>query len=97
MSLKSDVINEILLLHGAFRSEIVPSAHRLQGDFSREIQLDVRVEEALTLRRQNITKHITVHKYKYTLELIRTSKYFKPGLKYSAYVSAILISCYYFI
>ncbi|XP_034243701.1 CD109 antigen isoform X1 [Thrips palmi] len=59
---------------------------KLQGDFTRDLQLDVTVEEAHTLRRQNITKHITVHKYKYTLELIRSSKYFKPGLKYSAWV-----------
>ncbi|KAE8737042.1 Thioester-containing protein, partial [Frankliniella occidentalis] len=59
---------------------------RLQGDFTRDIRLEVIVEEALTLRRQNMSTLVTVHKYKYTMELIRSSRFFKPGLKYSAFV-----------
>ncbi|XP_052132261.1 CD109 antigen [Frankliniella occidentalis] len=59
---------------------------QLQGDFTRDIRLEVIVEEALTLRRQNMSTLVTVHKYKYTMELIRSSRFFKPGLKYSAFV-----------
>lgn len=48
--------------------------------------LDVTVEESLTGRRQNISTHITLHKNKYTMDLIKTSEYYKPGLKYTAFV-----------
>lgn len=48
--------------------------------------LDVTVEESLTGRRQNTSAHITLHKHKYTMDLIKTSEYYKPGLKYTAFV-----------
>lgn len=53
--------------------------------------IDVVVEEELTTRRQNASMQITLHKHKYTMELIRTSEYFKPGLKYTAFVSRIYL------
>ncbi|KAK3922691.1 CD109 antigen [Frankliniella fusca] len=59
---------------------------KLQGDFTRDVRLEAVVEEALTLRRQNVSTLVTVHKYKYTMELIRSSRFFKPGLRYTAYV-----------
>lgn len=51
--------------------------------------IDVVVEEELTTRRQNTSMQVTLHKHPYTMELIRTSEYFKPGLKYTAFVSRI--------
>lgn len=51
--------------------------------------IDVVVEEELTTRRQNTSMQVTLHKHPYTMELIRTSEYFKPGLKYTAFVSQI--------
>lgn len=62
---------------------------RLADDYERSIQIDVAVEEALTGRRQNTTFEVMVHKYKYKMELIKTSEYFKPGLKYTAFVSVL--------
>ncbi|XP_021920080.1 CD109 antigen-like isoform X2 [Zootermopsis nevadensis] len=59
---------------------------KLGDDYERSIQIDVAVEEALTGRRQNTTFEVMVHKYKYKMELIKTSEYFKPGLKYTAFV-----------
>ncbi|KAF4518646.1 hypothetical protein B566_EDAN005973 [Ephemera danica] len=58
----------------------------LNEDFERPIQIDVVVEEALTGRRQNATHSITLHKHQYKLELVKTSEYFKPGLKYTAFI-----------
>ncbi|XP_006620960.1 CD109 antigen-like isoform X1 [Apis dorsata] len=48
--------------------------------------LDVTIEESLTGRRQNTSTHITLHKNKYTMDLIKTSEYYKPGLKYTAFI-----------
>nr|CAD7195115.1 unnamed protein product [Timema douglasi] len=59
---------------------------QLTDEFERVVQFDVAVEEALTGRRQNTTAQVIVHKYKYKMELIKTSEHFKPGLKYTAFV-----------
>lgn len=56
-------------------------------EFNRPVELEVAVEEALTSRRQNVSTQITIHKYKYSMELIKTAEYYKPGLKYTAFVS----------
>ncbi|KAM0733061.1 CD109 antigen [Formica fusca] len=59
---------------------------RLTDEYERPVMIDVVVEEALTTRRQNASIQITLHKHKYTMELIKTSEYFKPGLKYTAFL-----------
>lgn len=61
--------------------------YRLTDEYERPVMIDVVVEEALTTRRQNASVQVTLHKHKYTMELIKTSEYFKPGLKYTAFVS----------
>jgi len=55
------------------------------------VKFDVTVEEALTGRSQNVSANIILHKHKYKMDLIKTSEYFKPGLRYSAFVSSIRI------
>ncbi|KYN22068.1 hypothetical protein ALC57_05544 [Trachymyrmex cornetzi] len=67
---------------------------RLTDEYERPIMVDVVVEEELTTRRQNASTQITLHKHKYTMELIRTSDYFKPGLKYTAF-QRIMCTLYY--
>ncbi|XP_018316790.1 CD109 antigen isoform X1 [Mycetomoellerius zeteki] len=59
---------------------------RLTDEYERPIMIDAVVEEELTTRRQNASTQITLHKHKYMMELIRTSDYFKPGLKYTAFL-----------
>jgi len=61
--------------------------YRLTDEYERPIMIDAVIEEGLTTRRQNASVQITLHKHKYTMELIKTSEYFKPGLKYTAFVS----------
>jgi CD109 antigen len=67
----------------------------LGDEYERSIQIDVTVEEALTGRRQNTTFEVMLHKYKYKMELIKTSEYFKPGLKYTAFVSVLPVYIVY--
>lgn len=63
---------------------------RLPHAYERSVQIDVTVEEALTGRRQNTTFEVMLHQHKYKMEFIKTSDYFKPGLKYTAFVSILL-------
>lgn len=62
---------------------------RMGDEYERSIQIDVTVEEALTGRRQNTSFEVMLHRYKYKMELIKTSEYYKPGLKYTAFVSIV--------
>ncbi|KAK0179673.1 hypothetical protein PV327_005405 [Microctonus hyperodae] len=64
----------------------IASELRLTDEYERPIELEVAVEEALTSRRQNVSMQMTLHKHKYTMELIKTSEYYKPGLKYTAFI-----------
>jgi len=64
--------------------------YSLNDEFRRIITFDVTVEEALTGRSQNTSANVMFHNHKYKMDLIRTSEYFKPGLKYTAFVSCIL-------
>ncbi|XP_020282986.1 CD109 antigen-like isoform X2 [Pseudomyrmex gracilis] len=59
---------------------------RLTDEYERPIMIEAVVEEELTTRRQNTSVQITLHKHKYTMELIKTSEYFKPGLKFTAFL-----------
>jgi CD109 antigen len=65
---------------------------RLTDDFKRVVHFDVTVEEALTGRRQNNSGKTILHKHKYKLDLVKTSEYFKPGLKYTAFVRSFFTS-----
>lgn len=60
----------------------------LNDDFERLVRFEVTVEEEFFAgRSQNVSANVLFHKYKYKMDFIKTSEYFKPGLKYSAFVS----------
>lgn len=59
---------------------------RLDDEYERTVVIDVTIEEALTSRRQNNSIEVHIHKYDYKMELVKTADYYKPGLKYVAYV-----------
>ncbi|KAJ3654530.1 hypothetical protein Zmor_013712 [Zophobas morio] len=59
---------------------------KLSDEYERVVVVDVAVEEASTGRRQNNSVEVHLHKYDYKMDLIKTADYFKPGLKYTAYV-----------
>ncbi|XP_015122489.1 CD109 antigen isoform X1 [Diachasma alloeum] len=64
----------------------IASELKLSDEYERPIEIEATVEEALTGRRQNVSTQMTLHKHKYTMELIKTSEYYKPGLKYTAFI-----------
>lgn len=59
---------------------------KLGDEYERTVIIDVTIEEALTGRRQNNSVEVYLHKYEYSMEIIKTGDYYKPGLKYTAYV-----------
>uniref|UniRef100_A0A0A9WLH1 TEP1-F n=1 Tax=Lygus hesperus TaxID=30085 RepID=A0A0A9WLH1_LYGHE len=61
----------------------------LNEDYERQILFDVVVKEDLTGREQNSTSSLWVHRHKYKLELDKTSEFFKPGLKYTAFLRLV--------
>lgn len=59
--------------------------------FRREIEFFVLVEEEETGHKYNSTNTMWIYDKEIKLELIRTSESFKPGLKYTAFVSISLL------
>lgn len=59
---------------------------RLNDEYERTVIIDVVVEEFPTGRRENNSVQVHLHKYDFKMDLIKTADYFKPGLKYTAYV-----------
>ena len=59
---------------------------RLTDDYAKEIVFDVVVEEEKTQRRQNNTNSLTLYKYPYKLELVKTADAYKPGMPYTAFL-----------
>ncbi|KAJ8680026.1 hypothetical protein QAD02_015813 [Eretmocerus hayati] len=64
--------------------DIVDDLRVTDDDYRRPVVIEVAVEEAVTGRRQNASLQITLHKHKYSMELLRSAEYYKPGLKYTA-------------
>ncbi|XP_075211329.1 CD109 antigen-like isoform X2 [Lycorma delicatula] len=80
-------IRKVIPIDGKATAEFdIVKELKLTDDFERPIQFDVAVEEALTGRRQNNSAQVMLHKHKYKMDLIKTSEYFKPGLKYTAFI-----------
>ncbi|XP_018336565.1 CD109 antigen-like isoform X2 [Agrilus planipennis] len=59
---------------------------RLSDEYERTVIVDVTIEEAHTGRRQNNSVEVHIRKYPYKIEIIKTSDYYKPGLRYTAFI-----------
>lgn len=80
-------VRKIVEIDGSAKVEFdIKKELQLSDEFERSVIMDVAVEEALTGRRENNSAKIHVHKYDYRIDFIKTSDYFKPGLKYRLYI-----------
>jgi len=59
---------------------------KLSDEYSKEIVFDVVIEEEKTQRRQNNTNSLTLYKFPYKLELVKTADAFKPGMPYTCFL-----------
>ncbi|XP_049951328.1 CD109 antigen-like isoform X5 [Schistocerca serialis cubense] len=83
-------VRKVVTIDGKAVVEFDPAKElNLNDEYARNVQFEVAVEEALTGRRQNNSAQVTVHKYMYKMNLIKTSECFKPGLKYTGYVQLV--------
>lgn len=83
-------VRKVVPIDGKAVVEFDPAKElNLNDEYARSVQFEVAVEEALTGRRQNNSAQLTVHKYMYKMNLIKTSECFKPGLKYTGYVQLV--------
>ncbi|XP_026469847.1 LOW QUALITY PROTEIN: CD109 antigen-like [Ctenocephalides felis] len=80
-------IRKVIQLDGKATAEFdLVGELQLTDEYERTVVIDATVEESLTGRRQNSSTQVQIHKYKYKMELIKTSEYFKPQLKYTAFI-----------
>ncbi len=59
---------------------------KIEGDYERYINIEAIFEEDLTGRRQNGSTQITIHKYRYNMELIKEADQYKPGLPFNLFI-----------
>lgn len=59
---------------------------KIEGDYERFVNIEAIFEEELTGRRQNGSTQITIHKFKYNMELVKESENYKPGLPFNIFV-----------
>ncbi|KAF5295443.1 hypothetical protein FQA39_LY13104 [Lamprigera yunnana] len=80
-------IRKVLPIEGTTSVDFdISNELKLGDEYERTVIIDVTIEEALTGRRQNNSVEVHLHKYDYKMELIKTAHYYKPGLKYTAYI-----------
>jgi CD109 antigen len=59
---------------------------KIEGDYERFVNIEAIFEEEFTGRRQNGSTQITLHKFKYNMELIKESERYKPGLPFNLFI-----------
>lgn len=80
-------VRKVLPIEGALTVNFdIEKELQLSDEYERTVIVDVRIEEALTGRIQNNSVEVQLHKYDYKVEIVKTADYYKPGLKYVAYV-----------
>lgn len=80
-------IRKVVPIDGSATVEFdVANELKLSDEYERTVIIDVTIEEALTGRRQNNSMEVHLHKYDYKMEIVKTADYYKPGLKYTAYI-----------
>lgn len=80
-------IRKVVSIEGSATVEFdIANELKLSDEYERAVIIDVIIEEGLTGRRQNNSMEVHIHKYDYKMEIIKTADYYKPGLKYTAYV-----------
>ncbi|XP_076256034.1 thioester-containing protein 3 isoform X1 [Rhynchophorus ferrugineus] len=80
-------IRKVVKVEGTTRVDFeIENDLALNDEYERTVIVDVTIEESPTGRRQNNSAEVHIHKYKYKMDLVKTADYFKPGLRYTAYV-----------
>jgi CD109 antigen len=81
--IQDNIVRKVIQVDGKGSAEFdIRSELKIEGDYERYINIEAIFEEELTGRTQNGSTQITLHKFKYDVELIKNTEDFKPGLPY---------------
>lgn len=85
--IQDNIVRKVVQVDGKGAVEFdIRQELKIEGDFERYVKIEAIFEEELTGRRQNGSTQITIHKYKYDMELKKDSDDYKPGLPFSVSV-----------
>jgi CD109 antigen len=83
------IVRKVIQVDGKGSTEFdIREELKIEGDYERYVNIEAIFEEELTGRRQNGSTQITIHKFKYNLELIKEAEEYKPGLPFNMYIRA---------
>lgn len=85
--IQDNIVRKVVQVDGKGSAEFdIRQELKIEGDYERYVNIEAIFEEELTGRTQNGTTQITIHKFKYNMELIKESENYKPGLPYNMFV-----------
>lgn len=84
---QDSIVRKVIQVDGKATTEFdIRDELKIEGDYERYVNIEAIFEEELTGRRQNGSTQITIHKFKYNMELIKESESYKPGLPYNLHI-----------
>lgn len=87
--IQDSIVRKVIQVDGKGSTEFdIRNELKIESDYERYVNIEAIFEEELTGRRQNGSTQITVHKYKYNIDLIKESENYKPGLPYNLFIKA---------
>lgn len=85
--IQDNIVRKVVQVDGKGSVEFdIREELKIEGDFERYVNIEAIFEEELTGRSQNGSTQITIHKYKYDMELVKESNDFKAGLPFNVFV-----------
>ncbi|CRK99838.1 CLUMA_CG013142, isoform D [Clunio marinus] len=85
--IQDNIVRKVIQVDGKGSVEFdIREELKIEGDYERYINIEAIFEEELTGRRQNGSTQVTIHKFKYNMELVKESDTYKPGLPYNIFV-----------
>lgn len=84
---QDSIVRKVIEVDGKGTTEFdVRNELKIEGDYERYVNIEAIFEEELTGRRQNGSTQITIHKFKYNMELIKETETYKPGLPFNLFI-----------
>lgn len=84
---QDSIVRKVIEVDGKGTTEFdIRKELKIEGDYERYVNIEAIFEEELTGRRQNGSTQITLHKFKYNMELIKETDKYKPGLPFNIFI-----------
>jgi CD109 antigen len=85
--IQDNIVRKVVQVDGKGSAEFdIREELKIEGDYERYVNIEAIFEEELTGRRQNGSTQITIHKFKYNMDLVKESENYKPELPFNLFV-----------